>query len=49
MTTLILRPEPQASALAERLREAGHAAVVTPLLQIQPGHQLAQLAHPGSR
>ncbi|MBP8220683.1 MAG: uroporphyrinogen-III synthase, partial [Aeromonadaceae bacterium] len=44
MTVLILRPEPQASTLAERLREAGYQAVVTPLLQIQPGRQLAQLA-----
>ena len=49
MTVLILRPEPQASTLAERLREAGHQAVVTPLLQIYPGRQLAQLASALSR
>ena len=49
MTTLILRPEPQASTLAARLREAGHAAIVTPLLQIRPGRQLPQLAEALSR
>src|SRR5574344_2998352 len=49
MTTLILRPEPQASTLAERLREAGHAAIVTPLLQIRHGRQLPQLAEALSR
>ncbi len=44
MKPLILRPEPQASALAEQLRNVGHDPVVSPLLSIVAGDDLPQLA-----
>jgi len=43
MTPLILRPEPQASNFAQLLRSAGHQPVVTPLLTIIAGRELASL------
>ena len=44
MKPLILRPEPQASALAEQLRNVGHDPVVSPLLSIVAGDDLPLLA-----
>ena len=43
MKPLILRPEPQASALAEQLRNVGHDPVVSPLLSIVAGDDLPRL------
>lgn len=44
MKPLILRPEPQASALAEQLRNVGHDPEVSPLLSIVAGDDLPLLA-----
>ena len=43
MTPLILRPEPQASELAQLLTNAGHSPVVSPLLTLLPGRELTEL------
>lgn len=43
MIPLILRPEPQASQLAEVLVAAGHQPVCSPLLSMEPGVELAEL------
>lgn len=45
MTPLVVRPRPQADALAARLRAAGHAPLVHPLLELRPGDDLASLSH----
>ena len=44
MRPLIVRPQPQADALASQLRQAGHNPVVTPLLEIIAGRGLTNLA-----
>ncbi len=44
MRPLVLRPQPQADALAAALRAAGHQPHVCPLLQITPGQALPRLA-----
>ena len=44
MRPLIVRPQPQADALASQLRQAGHSPVVTPLLEIIAGRGLTNLA-----
>ena len=43
MRPLILRPHPQAEALASQLRRAGHDPVVRPLLEVIPGRELSDL------
>ncbi len=35
MRLLVTRPEPEATAFAEKLRQAGHSAIVAPFLQIE--------------
>ena len=43
MTPLVVRPQPQADALAQRLRTAGHHPIVCPLLALTPGDELPAL------
>lgn len=43
MTPLVVRPQPQADALAQRLRTAGHHPIVCPLLELTPGDELPAL------
>ncbi|MHA6999469.1 uroporphyrinogen-III synthase [Aeromonas schubertii] len=45
MTPLVVRPRPQADALAARLRAAGHSPLVHPLLELRPGDDLTRLPH----
>ena len=43
MNPLIIRPQPAADDLAQRLRADGHHPVICPLLSYSPGNDLPEL------